>query len=482
VDVNLSLEPRAGLAKKISWRKCQLPDLNRVQCGRYAVPQDYSKPNGPKFKLKVWRLKALPKKQRGGNPIKGSLFANPGGPGYSGVNLLYGLTEFRKRFHVVTWAPRGVSKSKPLLRDCPADPNTTFSSDFPLTGPFTWQQMAKVKLNLSGPSNAFCFGNSARLVTKIGTNNVVRDLDALRAAVGDSALTYLGYSYGTRIGRLYAQTYPNRVRAMVLDGVVDPTETMEDFAVLGSKGGKASFGYTKRAMTKGEFRAYKNVDAALQSDSGPGLNRFIWWQFALNAGNDPEIFDQLTLASCQLAAQLNVPGCSGVTATKRSLSGALRKLKKEQRRLTRESALTQLINCVDLRGRPSPAKIGQYLDGAVKTNLAGQVGRINGLTYGSTCLGTPLPPDPVPALPNGLRMPHPPLLVNGKGDASTPYIGAKRTHKHITGSRLITVNTSRHGIFRGKQRTSACIVKPVMKYLTSQRLPAKNKYCKRAYR
>jgi pimeloyl-ACP methyl ester carboxylesterase len=484
-DPTISLEPRAGLAAKINWRNCRPPeirDLKGVQCGRYTVPQDYAKPKGPTFKLKVYRLKALPRNLRGGKPIKGSIFANPGGPGASGVDLLRGLTDLRKRFHVVTWAPRGVADSTPLLRDCPPGPVILGTSAYPQTGPFTWQKMARVNLDQEGPSSAFCYGSNARLVTTIGTNNVVQDLDAMRAAVGDKALTYIGYSYGTRIGRLYAQTYPSRVRAMVLDGVVDPTETMEEFAVQGTRGGEASFKYTKRALNRGELRAYKSVNRFLQTGVVDGLDRFLWWTVTLQAGNSASSLATLKAASCELAAELELPGCNGVTGTRRSLNDQVRKLKKQQQKLTRTSALTTLINCVDLRGRPNPAQIGDYLDRTVRSTLAGQIGRLNGLNYGSTCLGVPLPADPVPNLPNGLRMPHPPLMINGKGDALTPYVGAKQTHTYIPGSRLITTNSSRHGTYWGPQVNTPCITGPVTKYLYTQKLPKKNVYCKRAFR
>ncbi len=478
-EAEVLTELRGTTGQRINWKKCKITGTQRSQCARFAVPRDYAKPNGKQFKLKLYRLKALPKKQRGGKPVIGSVFANPGGPGASGVELLPGLSDLQKRLHVVTWAPRGVAASKPLLRNCPEDPNASFGSEYPLTGAFAWQEAAKAALKTRGPSKAFCYGSSPHLVPTIGTNNVVKDLDAMRAAVGDSKLTYLGFSYGTRIGRLYAQTYPNRVRAMVLDGVVDPTESMEDFAVLGAKGGKASFKYTKRALSTGELRAYRNVNKVLQSDYAPNFNRFIWWQMALNAGNSSSGLENLKVASCQVAQALSVPGCTGDDVRKRSVKATMRKLQRQLRKRTGPADLTSLINCVDLRGRPSPARVGQYLEGAVKTNLAGQVGRTNGLNYGATCLGLPEPADPVPALPQGVQLPTPPLLINGKGDALTPYIGAKQTHKRFSGSRLITVNTSHHALFRGKSQTSGCIVKPVLKYLKKQKLPKKNKYCKR---
>ncbi len=479
-DPQVANSVRSEAGGGIKWKKCSIPRVKRAQCARFAVPRDYTQPEGKQFKLKLYRLKALPKKQRAGKSVIGSVFANPGGPGASGRSLLPALTDLQRRFHVVTWAPRGVAKSKPLLRDCPDGPAPSFGPEYPLAGAFTWQQMAQAALETQGPSKAFCYGSSPHIVPTIGTNNVVKDLDSMRAAVGDAKLTYLGYSYGTRIGRLYAQTYPDRVRAMVLDGVVDPTESMQDFAVLGAKGGKASFKYTMRALSAGELRAYRNVNRVLQDDYAPNLNRFTWWQFALNAGNDPEVLASLKTSSCELAEALAVPGCAGVDVKKRSLKAISRNLEPLTRARTGPSNLTPLINCVDLRGRPGPARVGSYLDGAVKTNLAGQVGRINGLTYGTTCSGLPDPADPVPAMPAGVRLLTPPLLVNGKGDALTPYVGARQTHKRFTGSRLITVNTSTHGIFRGKTRTSGCIAKPVLQYLNRQKLPNKNKYCRSA--
>jgi pimeloyl-ACP methyl ester carboxylesterase len=416
--------------------------------------------------------------------VTGTLFSNPGGPGASGFVTLFPMESFRENFHLVTWDPRGVGKSRPQLRNCPDAPMLRLTQapvPAPAIGPFEWSQIAAARRSISAQSKALCFNNSFALASQLGTNNVIRDLEAMRAAVGDRQLNYYGYSYGTRIGRLYAQIYPNRVRAMVLDGVVDPQESMEDMATLATRGGKAAFKYIRRDMTEKEWQATRKLNSALAktqiSDGVDSLSRFDLWALMLGvARNEHSQLESIT-GICAIAKAAVGADCgNGVSAMSQR---NLRKVIRQARKRVGPSDMTSLINAVDLVGRPDDKRIGSYISAWARTDrLRGQVAGLNGNAYGTTAQGLPPAASPVPSLPKKTRVSTPPLLINGKGDLLTPFAGAKQTHKRLIGSRLISVNTSFHGIFLGDE-ASKCVRKPIHKYLNRAKLPRKDRTCRR---
>jgi pimeloyl-ACP methyl ester carboxylesterase len=207
-------------AAQISWTACPLEDYPTLQCGTFEVPYDYGKPNGKKFTLALQKLPASGTKT-------GTLFANPGGPGSPGLNSWFFASDsqsLRESFDLVGFDPRGIGETKPAF-DCEA----------PQFGPtnnpnIDWVAFSRAVTPLIARANRACQRKSADFIAHVGTNNVVRDLDAMRAAVGDAKLTYWGMSYGTRIGYTYAYRYPQRVRAIILDGPVTPNGSWANFA------------------------------------------------------------------------------------------------------------------------------------------------------------------------------------------------------------------------------------------------------------
>jgi len=188
------------------------------QCAVLTVPLDRSHPEARAVGLQVVRRPAS------GAPRIGSLVLNPGGPGGSAVadfdSLLGQLSPvLRERFDVVGVDPRGVGSSAPVrCLDGPAADAANASSPDPLT-PDGLVELQRVARGVA----AACQQRSGDLLPFVGTADAARDLDDLRAALGDPGLTYLGYSYGTQLGATYAAMFPTKVRALVLDGAVDPT-------------------------------------------------------------------------------------------------------------------------------------------------------------------------------------------------------------------------------------------------------------------
>ncbi|MFC8593244.1 alpha/beta hydrolase [Streptomyces atroolivaceus] len=198
----------------LRWAPCDDPEEPGAECAILSVPVDWAHPDGPRFDLAVARRKATDPGARVGSMVFG-----PGGPGDSGVEMVVGRIsrfspEVRRRFDIVSFDPRGVGGSNPvtcsgdLLAERPS-PELKSQADFDATMAYNRRLRAD------------CRARTGPVFEHLDTAQTVRDLDALRAALGERKLTFHGSSYGTLLGAQYAETYPRRVRAMVLESVMD---------------------------------------------------------------------------------------------------------------------------------------------------------------------------------------------------------------------------------------------------------------------
>ncbi|MEU7732488.1 alpha/beta hydrolase [Streptomyces griseus] len=198
----------------LRWAPCEAATKPGAECATLSVPVDWARPDGPRLDLAVARRQAA-----GPGPRVGSMVFGPGGPGDSGVAMVVGnigrfSPEVRRGFDIVSFDPRGVGGSTPVT--CSADllaarpsPELGSQADFEAT------------LAYNKRLRADCRARTGPVFDHLDTAQTVRDLDALRAALGERKLTFHGSSYGTLLGAQYAETYPRRVRAMVLESVMD---------------------------------------------------------------------------------------------------------------------------------------------------------------------------------------------------------------------------------------------------------------------
>ncbi|WP_165974778.1 alpha/beta fold hydrolase [Nonomuraea deserti] len=205
----------------IAWAPCA--EEPTVECGTLAVPIDWSKPNGPTVDLTLARRKATDPSAR-----IGSLLTNPGGPGNSGVNDILRSSGFskdvRRRFDIVSYDPRGVGRSGSVT--CSASVYNRMPYEV-----MTSQADHDKWIAFDKRLHADCRKLTGPLYDHIDSANVARDMDAIRAALGDDKLTSYGVSYGTLAQQMYAELFPNRVRAMVLDSNMDHSLNAKAFQV-----------------------------------------------------------------------------------------------------------------------------------------------------------------------------------------------------------------------------------------------------------
>ena len=198
----------------IEWADCG----GGFECASFEVPFNHEKPDGRVFTLPLIRRPAK-------NPDAriGSMLFNPGGPGGSGISFVKAAwiampPAIADRFDLVGFDPRGQAGSTPTI-DCVDDLGPLISLDATPADVADLQQIE----NESKTFVAGCAERSADVLPFVGTDNIIRDMDLLREALGDEKLTYVGFSYGTFLGTMYADAYPDHVRALVLDAALDPS-------------------------------------------------------------------------------------------------------------------------------------------------------------------------------------------------------------------------------------------------------------------
>jgi pimeloyl-ACP methyl ester carboxylesterase len=202
----------AGTAAGVRWAPCEQDAT--AQCGTVSVPVDWSRPRGARIDLALVRLPATDPAAR-----IGSLVDVPGGPGDSGVDRVLSnrgrfVASLNRRFDIVGCDARGIGRSHPVL--CSAELLATEPAPVPAS-----QAEFEARVAFNKRLRADCRARTGPVFDHVDTLSGVHDLEAIRAVLGERTLTFRGRSYGTLLGQQYAERYPHRVRAMVLDSVTD---------------------------------------------------------------------------------------------------------------------------------------------------------------------------------------------------------------------------------------------------------------------
>lgn len=463
-------------SKRIKWRRCA--DAPQLQCGFLRVPKNWNKPRKGAKNTVTLALRRLPTTARASK--RPTLFMNPGGPGASGTQVLTGIAQslqpLRSRYNVVAWDPRGVPSSTPLPRNCPTMP----TSASPATGSYTWAKVFGTRYRQTAKQLQACIQANKSLAKWVGTNQVVRDLDAMRRAVGDKKLSYLGFSYGTTIGRTYQLKFPRRVRVMLLDGATDPSVNQNQDAPARMAGSTRAWKMLWRGLQPGVRSAYNEVTKYLQTktiktDDGVTVTRWLWWTAMINSGRTRSSVAALPVLICTYAKQINASNstCANYVPSSVQSRSTASKILLRLARIPLSSPILQLVNCSDSRGNITNKTGSKWVQRTARAG--GPAAAMNNLNFLAICAGKKTGWNSIPGLTKRTKLPKPPLIVNGIGDIATPYDGANRTHRLLTGSRLVKVNTTVHGI--SLITGSKCVDRVVLKYLNTAKLPKRNTSC-----
>ena len=459
--------------RPITWVDCpsDLPD--DVECGTLDVPIDWAVPDDPR------RASIFFAVHRATGERKGTYTFNPGGPGGSGVGTLgtwlnggpYGPSgalppAILRHYDIVAWDPRGVGESTPALEGC--DGTATYG-ELPQAGPVDWRAVATAYADSMSIALADCLAANPDLAPHLGTHYVIRDLEALRAALGVARWTYTGVSYGTTVGMAYAREYPDRVRALVLDGVAPTNQTQLQQASTMAWAWSTALRTFAGQYPAGFSRKVNRVIAAL--DEGP-----------LDFLGEPyPRFATDLLGLDRLVASLWMQGrYDGFRSTFQALDRAARErglvIEPVPPRPAQAEPVPYIVSFVLCADRPDRPTVEQVAAIAETTASAGLTAAgLQAIQRGLWCSGLPRIGVPIDGSSVPIRLANSALVVNATGDPKTPWLRARVAASTIAGARLVSYTGTQHGLYR--RVGSTCVDGAITRYLTTLRLPAGDVNC-----
>ncbi|MBW4623085.1 MAG: alpha/beta hydrolase [Cyanosarcina radialis HA8281-LM2] len=459
----------------------KLAYVDPFECARLEVPLDYEKPDGETMQAAVLRLPAK------GKPSEriGSLAINPGGPGGSGMLVAALATRLGlkdgpvlQRFDMIGFDPRGVGASTPAIscftdkeNDRGENQTTLLGTSGKWTADDTRQLMEKCAKGSGGK----------QVLAAVGTRNAARDMDVLRAALGDEKLTFAGQSYGTRLGAVYAEMFPQNVRAMVFDSVIDPRQDSAERRLSLHTGFQRSFDLMAASCAKSPDCPLgtdpKQSTAAFQKLAQPLIDN------PVPAGNGR------TLNFLQGTGGV-LAGLYVAEAWPRIIDG-IAQLKNEGRG-NKLLAITD-----DFNGRDPNGKWNNFIEANLAINcndeqrrtpeqeadLRRQIFNVNpfldtgrpveGVTRDACEFWPSKPTLGFPYAQNVRGLPDT-LIISITGDPATPYEAGVSLAKSIGGT-LFTVEGERHTV--ALEGINPCVNRVVADYLINLKLPADRDRC-----
>lgn len=464
--------------QKLSWRTCGVPGF---QCATMRAPLDYARPGDGDMRLAVARKKATGK----GKPL-GSLLVNPGGPGGSAIGYLqqYAAVGYpakvRARYDMVAIDPRGVARSEPVeclngrqmdtYTQTDATPDDRNETD-QLVG--AYQKFAQS-----------CGKHSAKLLRHVSTVEAARDMDILRAALGDSKLTYVGASYGTFLGATYAGLFPGRVGRLVLDGAMDPSLTARRMNLDQTAGFETAFqsfakdcvqqtdcplgrkGTTPAQVGDNLSAFFKKLDAhpvPTGDADGRKLGEALATTGVIAAMYDEGAWAQLREALTSAMKENDGAGLLVLSDSyyERDADG----------RYSNLMSANAAVNCLDLPGAFSgPDQVEKALPSFEKASpVFGE-----GLAWASlNCAYWPVRPTGAPHHIKA-KGAAPIVVVGTTRDPATPYRWAQSLSRQLSSARLLTYEGDGHTAYG---RGSTCIDSTIDAYLLRGTPPTKGKRC-----
>ncbi|MER5769205.1 alpha/beta hydrolase [Streptomyces sp. NPDC001985] len=469
--------PAALTGQKPDWKGCEAPAKafgshakrpgKQWQCATVTAPLDYAEPSGETIDIALVRARAKDPDRR-----IGSLLFNFGGPGGSGVAMLpSGGDQFKtlqSRYDLVSFDPRGVAESAAVV--CRTSAQTEAAHRLDSTPDTAAEE--KAFLTSSAAFGAGCAERSGKVLPHVGTESAARDMDLIRRILGDDKLHYLGFSYGTELGAVYAHHFPSRVGRLVLDAVVDPTA---DFAggarnqALGFQRALENYfksrGIGAETGTAQVKRLLEKVDREpLTTESGRELTETLaltgiilplyaesQWPYLTDALKAAESGDGTQLLA--LADSYNSRDENGEYAT--------------------QDHSQRAISCADSKDRITPAEVkSRHL--AEFTEVSPVFGPYLAWDLAGWCADWPV--DGQWENPDVSAKGAAPILVVGTtGDSATPYEGAKKMADEL--GEGVGVLLTNKGDTHGAYGDSPCATRTIDDYLLKGRVPPNGKTC-----
>jgi len=491
---------------QIGWQPCHRdPGL---QCAKVNVPLDYDAPDGPKIVLALAKHPATHPAER-----IGSLFINPGGPGGSARGFVpYAAqvlgTSVRQRFDTIGIDPRGIGGSTRV--QCVAQPGDPRRPPYPPVafprGPRQTAQWFKADDGI----RRMCARGANPILDHMTTADTARDMDLIRQAVGDSQLTYYGVSYGTMLGSTYAAMFPGRIRAMVLDGVLDPVDWTTGRFGQGSKylvSARLDSGYGAWEALQSGLAECDRVGPRLCEYAGSIDNEWDTVVATLHAGARKFQGQRLTYANLHAIILGPLYSASNYPAILDFIDAVYDAIKAPgPRHSAAAAAAIENLKRISAAAGPTP----RYAPAFTSAHGLAAADQYRPTFEGVTCSDSVNPADPAAAIPSAhlanrkgpgfgalwswftslctgwpgsgadaFRGPwrhdtaHPILLTGNLHDPATPISGARAVNKLFPESRLMTLATWGHGAI-GESR---CVVAKWDRYYVTGRLPASGLVC-----
>ena len=420
---------------RLAWHSCtsQGPHL---QCASLQVPLDYSHPDGRKITLALSRVPATaPADQR-----QGVLLVNPGGPGGPGLSLAATVAEglnasVASEYDIIGFDTRGTGSSTPALHCDPSFFATARPDYIPTSAAEEHENIDRAKTYA-----ADCEKQDGWLLPYMTTEDIARDMDSIRAALGQQKISYFAYSYGTYIGQVYATLFPHRVRRMVLDSTVDPTgawwaDNIEQdyafqgriqafFAWVAKYDNVYHLGSTAAQVSRNWYAARADLEAhPVPGPSGqPMVGPDEWDDTFLIGGYDNGFWPGLAAA---FASYLNG----------HSTSTLVSQYDQEGVQNENEFAVYNAVECADVNWPRNWAVWNSATKAVYKT---APFEAWDNAWFNAACAFWPVKGPAKPLQIKGAGLPGI-LMLQGTLDAATPYAGAQVAHRLLPSARMVVV-------------------------------------------
>jgi len=479
-----STHSAGAVSESIPWAPCN-PPQEGLQCARIRVPLDWDRPDGRTIHLAVIRHLASKPKQR-----IGTMLMNPGGPADTGVGLVSGDPDGVDalgggRFDAVSWDPRGTHASTRVRCFENRGSEARFWAGVSIP---TTKGGSKRYRRKSAALARRCGRVSGWLLPHISTADTARDMDYLRQLVGEEKLTYVGFSYGSLLGQTYANMFPDRVRAMMIDGIVDPVKY--------SKGAEANIAgsIASHAEVFDQFLSLCEAAGpgrcALAGGSESAAERFERLVARLKRapipapGAKPPLSsrEKLNYADLLLSQFNQIRGPDLWPQDARDIAAAAggdgSALETQARKFVGPDGFagattSAAISCADAPARRGPRDWPRVAKRF--TRIAPLYGPILTWWQWAPCASWPVRGEDNYRGPWNASTPNPILVIGTTGDSATPYANAVRSAQLLGNAVLLTHEGYGHVSFRDP---SACIERARVEYLTELITPPRGTVCR----